>query len=249
MIDNFCIIVGAMKCGTTSLFNYLAQHPEIAPCKIKEPNYFTHHFEKGFGWYCSQWDWDANRHRVAVEASTAYSKVPVFANAADRIARAPGHFRFIYSVRNPLDAIESAYTHGRVQGWPELEVPLDVRIPPGLLTCVRYATQLGEYRQRFGKDSILVIDYQEFDRQPLQVLERICNFVGIAANHAFDVSVRLNLASQWLAKPVKFTGKLEPKARLRDEQRSMLMRELCDELEVLRTEYGVDVNGWSLDRS
>jgi hypothetical protein len=244
MMDNFCIIVGAMKCGTTSLFHYLSQHPEIAPCRVKEPNYFSQYIERGFEWYRGLWEWNADRHRVALEASTNYSKVPMFPNAAERIACAPGHYRFIYSVRNPLDAIESAYNQGRVQGWLETEVPLEVRIPPSLLAGVRYATQIGEYHRRFGKESILVVDHQELDSQPLRLLERICRFAGVAANHAFDVSHRRNLASQWLAQPVKVTGKPEPRARLSDEQRSMLVRELREDLEVLRSEYGVDVDGW-----
>lgn len=40
-MTRLCIILGAAKCGTTSLFSYLAQHPDIAGCSNKDPNYFS----------------------------------------------------------------------------------------------------------------------------------------------------------------------------------------------------------------
>lgn len=72
----FCIILGAMKAGTTSLFNYLAQHPEISPCSTKEPFYFSHHYHKNPNKYLSLWpkqDWE---HKVLLEGSTSYTKYP-----------------------------------------------------------------------------------------------------------------------------------------------------------------------------
>ena len=39
--DRYALIIGAMKCATTSLFSYLAEHPAIAPAKIKEPEFFS----------------------------------------------------------------------------------------------------------------------------------------------------------------------------------------------------------------
>ena len=41
MIANFALIIGAMRCGTTSLFSYLSQHPEVAPSTPKEPDFFA----------------------------------------------------------------------------------------------------------------------------------------------------------------------------------------------------------------
>ena len=41
MINNFALIIGTMKGGTTSLFAYLAEHPQISPCRQKEPRFFS----------------------------------------------------------------------------------------------------------------------------------------------------------------------------------------------------------------
>ncbi|MEO0377749.1 MAG: hypothetical protein AAF329_24750 [Cyanobacteria bacterium P01_A01_bin.17] len=40
MINAFALIIGAMKCGTTSLFHYLAEHPQVSPSRNKEPFFF-----------------------------------------------------------------------------------------------------------------------------------------------------------------------------------------------------------------
>ena len=91
-----------MKCGTTPLFNALSRHPEVAPCRTKEPNYFSddHYDPSNPAPYYALWNWRAGQHRVALEASVNYTKRPRFPNCADRIAAFPADdFRFIYSVR------------------------------------------------------------------------------------------------------------------------------------------------------
>jgi hypothetical protein len=66
-----------MKCGTTSLFNHLADHPEVAPCRTKEPNYFSGDAFNADdpNAYFALWDWDPSRHKIAIEASNAYAKM------------------------------------------------------------------------------------------------------------------------------------------------------------------------------
>ena len=41
--EQYALIIGAMKCATTSLFAYLAEHPAIAPSTVKEPEFFSRH--------------------------------------------------------------------------------------------------------------------------------------------------------------------------------------------------------------
>lgn len=99
----FALIVGAMKSGTSNLFSVLSQHPQIAGCNLKEPNFFSdeREFSKGFSYYQDLWDWDPAVHSVALEASTTYTKYPR-CEAAERIVEAGKDFRLIYIMRNPL---------------------------------------------------------------------------------------------------------------------------------------------------
>ncbi len=50
------VIIGCSKSGTTSLYQYLAQHPDVISCEEKEPNFFaSENWEHGFDWYRNLW--------------------------------------------------------------------------------------------------------------------------------------------------------------------------------------------------
>ena len=66
------IIIGAQRCGTTSLYNYLAQHPSVLPAFMKETHFFDFHFHKGVSWYRAFFP-PARRFRTAAGFSSADS--------------------------------------------------------------------------------------------------------------------------------------------------------------------------------
>ncbi len=177
--DRFGLIVGAMKCGTTSLFNYLAAHPEVAPCRTKEPDYFSSNdFQPDNPQsYFALWDWQPGVHKIAIEASANYSKIPTNPNCADRIAQFRGcDFRFIYCMRNPIDRIASHVYHGLYAGWTK---PLEEGISDHVLDVSRYAMQLDAYVERFGRGRILLVVLEEFQKAPAEGFRRICDFLEI----------------------------------------------------------------------
>ena len=57
---------GAGKSGTTSLFQYLNQHPDIFMTKDKEVHFFSHYFDKGESWYYDHFD-DSHNEKVIGE--------------------------------------------------------------------------------------------------------------------------------------------------------------------------------------
>ena len=122
-IDDFAVIIGAMKSGTTSLFEYLADHPAISPCRTGEPNFFSRpaNWRNGLDWYRDHWLWD-DEHEWALEASTNYAKGFKFEGTPGRLAEARQqglNFRFIYLLRHPLDRLASQYNHSLRAGWKE----------------------------------------------------------------------------------------------------------------------------------
>ncbi|HRO13218.1 MAG TPA: hypothetical protein PK452_16955, partial [Amaricoccus sp.] len=108
--DRYALIIGAMKCATTSLFSYLAEHPAIAPARIKEPEFFSRNQEHKaqIARYEDLWDFDPDLHRYAMEASTGYSKWGE-RGAAERIHAYGLRPRLVYVVRDPFVRIESHY--------------------------------------------------------------------------------------------------------------------------------------------
>ena len=73
MLPHF-LIVGAMKSGTTSLYHYLAQHPQLEPSYIKEVRFFfANNFQKGEAWYRAYFSLKINTNNQAFEASGSMS--------------------------------------------------------------------------------------------------------------------------------------------------------------------------------
>jgi len=189
-MNNFALIIGTMKGGTTSLFAYLAQHPQISPCRQKEPRFFSNdqRWAKGFEGYQTLWDWHPQQHKVALEASVDYTRIPKRPNVAARIAtlKDQANFKFIYILRNPWERIESHYTHGHALGWIETQKPLSEGIDRHLIEVSQYARQIDEYYQRFDPDSILLLNFDDLKRDPLSVVQKVCHFLNIDTSYEFQ---------------------------------------------------------------
>ena len=270
-INNFVLIIGSMKCGTTSLFSYLAQHPEVSACTTKEPNFFANdlNWSKGFDYYKSLWNWDSSAHKIALEASTAYTRIPKFPNAAERIAQTQADFKFIYLVRNPIERIESHYTHGKQSRWKTAKKPLDRGIHEELINVSRYAKQLDEYHQRFSSDRILLINFEDLKQKPSSTMKKVTDFLDIDPSFEFqNLSQVYNSTGERSIYP-RWTDWIEPFAkyvpdepkniarkivgkkvgsnvRLSLEQKKYVLQELNEDFQRLEGEYGFDVSRWKI---
>ena len=184
-LDHFAFIIGGMKCGTTSLFEILSQHPQICPSKLKEPDYFIKDGDnKSRDDYLALWDWSADTHVVALESSVAYTKAPFINGVPERIFESGlGKYRFIYMLRDPLARIESQVRHSLFAGWGE---SLDAGIPEDVIEFSRYAMQLDNYLKYFPKDDIVLITLEEFKLNPYAALARICDFLKIDNQFQFS---------------------------------------------------------------
>jgi hypothetical protein len=195
-IKNFALIIGAMKAGTSSLFKYLSQHPEISPCRLKEPLFFSDKrlYAKGFNYYQNLWNWNPDAHKIALESTVQYTRVthpnPHYGNAAENIAQfqASTHtdFKFIYIMRNPLDRIESHYTNGRAHLHEDTAKSLAEEINSEVIDTSRYAMQLKEYYNRFPSENILLLDLENLKKNPFELLKKICRFLEINSNYKFQ---------------------------------------------------------------
>ena len=177
-LPNF-IIVGAMKCATSSLHEQLAAHPGIFMSTPKEPNFFSDEdiFARGMGWYTGLFA-EAGTNDLCGESSTHYTKLPVHAGVVDRLAEYVPNAKFIYVMRHPIHRLISAYIHE----WSERTItkPIDEAIHqhPRLIDYSRYAMQLRPYLERFGHDRVLPLFFEAMHDQPQQTLERVCAFIG-----------------------------------------------------------------------
>lgn len=111
------IIIGGQRCGTTSLFNYLVQHPCIIPAIKKEVHYFDLNYSKNKGWYLAHFpslpyvmcrELRLGSRCLTFEASPYYLFHPA---VPKRIANAIPKVKLIVLLRNPVDRAYSHYNH------------------------------------------------------------------------------------------------------------------------------------------
>lgn len=175
------IVVGAMKCGTTTLYRLLANHPDIDMSRDKEPDFFLkkRNFDKGLEWYSDQFSGEGS---VRGEASPNYSKCHIFRGVPERIAQLTPDVRLIYIVRDPVVRAESHIRHNVIMG--NLEVGLDEFVAQDdyrhVLDTSRYALQLEAYLEHFPAEAILVVDFDELTQDPQRVMPRIHAHIGVA---------------------------------------------------------------------
>ena len=83
----YAMIICSMKCGTSSLYNYLQGHPEICPAIDKEPEFFSENQGHGVQVdnYSDLWSFNDSVHKYALEASSGYTKYPSEPNVPKNI--------------------------------------------------------------------------------------------------------------------------------------------------------------------
>jgi len=104
------VILGAQRGGTTSLFDWLALHPKVAPSTTKEVHYFDRYYANGEGWYRSHFPLKVVR-RISVEATPYLLFSPLAPGRA--ASDLPGSTRFVVLLRDPVQRAISHYWHSR----------------------------------------------------------------------------------------------------------------------------------------
>ena len=115
------LIIGAQKCGTTSLFDFLIQHPNIGKPHKKEISYFSYKYFRGTNWYKSFFPiflpGFTQNFSLTGEATTEYICYP---KSAQRIAKTIPKIKLIVLLRNPVDRAYSHYHHTKRVGKEHL---------------------------------------------------------------------------------------------------------------------------------
>ena len=107
-LDPDFIIVGAQKAGSTSLYAYLAAHPDVDQPLVKEINYFDLLADRGHAWYRRHFPVRSDTRHISGEASPMYMVHPY---ALERIARDLPEVKVIAILREPVSRLVSHYRH------------------------------------------------------------------------------------------------------------------------------------------
>lgn len=187
-MERYALIIGAMKAGTTTLFDHLAAHPEVAPSRPKESGFFAFEefYSKGRDHYHSLFDFQPDAHKIRLDGSTDYAKQPYCGDVPARIAAFGGEFRLIYSLRHPLRRIESHAQHvqhrRREVGRLESDRPdhsLDSGVSPVSLAISRYAAQLDQYAEYFDRGALFLTSVERMAQAPASTMRAVCAHLDI----------------------------------------------------------------------
>ena len=173
------VVIGGLKCGTTSLHHYLNLHPEIAMSRPKELNFFVAELNWGLGpeWYASHFDRAAP---VRGESSPHYTNLPRFAGVAERMRGLLGDGRVIYMVRDPIDRLLSHYLHNVGGGYETRSLEAALADPDSAyLTRSRYARQVEPYLREFGAERVLIIARERLATEREASMRRAFEFCGV----------------------------------------------------------------------
>ena len=182
------IIIGAMKCATSTLHDQLAMQPGIFMTTLKEPNFFSNdeQYSKGLEWYISNFK-NAKDTDICGESSTHYTKLPTYPNTVQRIYQELPNVKLIYVMRHPIDRLISQYIHE----WTFNLVPnninkaIDTYIE--LVEYSLYSKQIKPYIETFGKKQILPIFFERVITNKQEELEKICHFIDYLSKPTWSI--------------------------------------------------------------
>lgn len=174
------IIIGAVKCGTSSLHYYLGLHPDICMSKEKELHFFVgkHNWSRGVEWYKSHFTGQA---AIYGEASPTYTNFPHFDHVAERMYSLLPHAKLIYSLRDPIDRIVSHYMHNYSLGKESQSIEDTLKNLEGNKYIINslYCTQLKQYLNYYPLSRILIITTEDLYRHRRETLKHIFQFLGV----------------------------------------------------------------------
>jgi hypothetical protein len=181
------VVIGGLKCGTTSLHHYLALHPQISMSRPKELNFFVAelNWELGPDWYASHFDRVAP---VRGETSPHYTNLPRFEGVAERMRATLGdEARLLYMVRDPIERLLSHYVHNLGAGYEPRGLEAAVTDPESAYVArSRYATQLEPYLASFDRERILIVANEDLAAEREATMRHVFEFCDVDAGFSSE---------------------------------------------------------------
>ena len=231
------IIIGAAKCGTTSLHHILAQHErvfipdyEVYFFDVDDVEQHPDFFRQGERWIWHDFDRDHKRYlqwyrgvfaqaepgQVIGEDTTTYL---ASRNAAARIERMLPEVKLIAMLRDPVARAYSHYWHNVHRGRAGASFEHTLRHSAGnLLLRGRYLEQLRRYGNFIQRGSLKVVFFEDFVRDMQTEVEGVCHYLGIDPPDLSTIDTHQNVSPRPLNIPARLAfnrmfGRLLPQAR------------------------------------
>lgn len=198
------IVIGPGKSGTTWMYDLFDAHPEVYVPATKETVYFDRYYERGDEWYLDFFNGSAG-HEAIGEISNTY----IFsAKAAMRIHQFNPDMRLISCLRNPIDRAFSHYLFLVRNGILTASFDEAIEIRSDLVERGLYARHLAPYLERFDRDQLLLLLFDDLKEDNEMFARRMFDFLGVDCDFFPDAAEEKSLGaskprSRWLALAAK----------------------------------------------
>ena len=205
------LIIGGMKCGSTTLFRDLDTSPAVSFPAHKEPHNLLHEAvltESGQAEYADLYR-NAHPDQLLGDASTGYTKLPTHSGVPKRAkAILSDDLKLIYILRSPVARIESHYRH--LQSRPDAKpAPLEDVLAdfPEVIDYTCYGQQLQAWRSVFSEENFLILSLEHHEQHRVSSTNLTCDHLGIPhCGHLVESDAKWNSST---SKPVA-RGPLAP---------------------------------------
>ncbi len=199
VLPNF-IIAGTVRSGTTSLYNYICNHPSVLPAAYDEIGFFDSNFQLGTMWYQSMFP--TKKQMELVQEKTNFcltgEDTPFYfwnKDAIKRISELIPNCKIIMIFRNPVDRAYSNYQLGKRENKEDLSFEKTIEIekqiinkgtknlnfsePRTYLIKSLYSLQLKNWLTSFSKDQLYFLSTEQLSSKPNETMSGIFNFLGL----------------------------------------------------------------------
>jgi hypothetical protein len=176
---NKIVVIGGMKCGTSSLYQMFKEVDEVCLSKFKEPSFFTKRTKNGINWYKNQFE-ATDKTKYLMDVSPSYSKIHLFPNCPKMIHDYDSDTKVIYLVRDPLDRIISNIYHDLLRGRLTRDQIQSLLVSDeNYIKTSAYMSQILPYLELFGEKNILILQFEEFKSNMTAFNKKIADFLEL----------------------------------------------------------------------
>jgi hypothetical protein len=184
------IIIGAQRCGTTSMMRYVGVHPRVSFVARKEIHFFSQRYGKGKHWYGQQ----LGKRKTGLLCGEKSADYMVDPRVPERIAQMIPRAKLICLLRNPVDRALSGFYLGIHLGREKGKFHEAIKRKPRqrfvdwwgadvnqFLLRGQYAEQLERWFRHFPREQVLVIRYEDMAENTQREYGKVLEYLGLPA--------------------------------------------------------------------
>jgi hypothetical protein len=183
MIAPNLFLIGTQKGGSSSFFDHLVSHPDIASVGRKEPNIFATASEEeararlaGFA--------PLPATRWVIDASVDYSRFPKVAGVPRTIAAVAGRdVRFVYILRHPVERLISEFFYKKAKYGGATTLARAIEADPQMVDTGRYDIQIEQYLALFDRGQFLIMLTEQMHGDTQAQAGRVFDWLGLPPHH------------------------------------------------------------------